>query len=435
MSQPNRDPGLTDPSIAASAADPELIAGAAAEHQVQPTARGFPVLLTALVSFSALSVDLILPALPNLIGYFKSDVPTAQLTVSVFIVGFAVAQLAYGSLSDRFGRRPTLLIGLAVYLIASLACTLADSMEQLIVGRFFQALGACSGIVVGRAIVRDVYGPKRAAKVLAYVGMVMGLVPAAAPILGGYLTVWFSWRATFIALAVFSLAVLLGVKFVLRETNLHRDPTALQPRRMAENFWLLLRSRPYMGYLLTMCLSYCAMFSFISMSSFVLNDHFHIATEDFGPYFSSLVIGYITGSMLAGRFTARVGTTRMILIGTILEVVAGGVLFGFVLANTQNIYAVLLPVMLLFCGVGLVVPNALSSAIGPYPRMAGAASALLGFIQAMMGATLSMVVARLHDGTPMAMAVAVFASACLAFVCFYALIWRREGHFVAQAPY
>ncbi|MGE0735648.1 MAG: MFS transporter [Alphaproteobacteria bacterium] len=185
MSQPNRDPGLTDPSIAASAADPELIAGAAAEHQVQPTARGFPVLLTALVSFSALSVDLILPALPNLIGYFKSDVPTAQLTVSVFIVGFAVAQLAYGSLSDRFGRRPTLLIGLAVYLIASLACTLADSMEQLIVGRFFQALGACSGIVVGRAIVRDVYGPKRAAKVLAYVGMVMGLVPAAAPILGG----------------------------------------------------------------------------------------------------------------------------------------------------------------------------------------------------------------------------------------------------------
>ena len=151
MSQKPGDPGLTDPSIAIAAADPQLIAGTAPEHQVLATARGFPVLLTALVSFSALSVDLILPALPNLITYFKSDVPTAQLTVSVFIIGFAFGQLAYGSLSDKFGRRRVLLAGLALYFVASLACTLADSIEQLIVGRFFQALGACSGIVVGRA--------------------------------------------------------------------------------------------------------------------------------------------------------------------------------------------------------------------------------------------------------------------------------------------
>ncbi len=185
------------------------------------------VLLTALVAFQALSTDMYLASLPALTRYFSTDVPTVQLTLSVFLIGSALGQLVYGPLSDRFGRRPMLCAGLSVYLASSIACVLAPTIESLIVARFAQAIGSCAGPVLGRAVVRDVHGPVRGARVLAYMSSAMATAPVVAPIVGSYLQVAFDWRANFVVLALFSLAVLLGVLALLAETNRTRDRRAL----------------------------------------------------------------------------------------------------------------------------------------------------------------------------------------------------------------
>src|SRR5574340_191554 len=180
-----------------------------------PHSSSLVVLLATLVALGPISTDLYLPALPALATYFGSDVSRVQLTLSVFLAGFAVAQIVYGPLSDRFGRRPVMLAGLTIYLLASVACAFAVSIDGLIAARFLQALGACAGPVLGRAIVRDVYGPVEAARVLAYISGAMAIAPMLGPMLGGWLTVLFGWRANFAALSIFSAAQLLATLAIL----------------------------------------------------------------------------------------------------------------------------------------------------------------------------------------------------------------------------
>jgi MFS transporter, DHA1 family, multidrug resistance protein len=283
--------------------------------------RVIAILLTALVAFGPLSTDLYLPSLPTLVRVFGTDIATVQLTLSVFLVGFAVSQLAYGPLSDRFGRRPVLIGGVTVFVLASAACMLAQSIEQLITARFLQALGSCCGPVLGRAVVRDVYGRERAATVLAYMAMAMAVAPAVGPLLGGFLTSLFGWRANFLFLVGFGVLILAAVWFLLDETNRHRDELALHPRRLAGNYALLLRSRTWLGFTVCIAATYSAMFAFISGSSFVLIGHFGLSPELFGLSFGTIVLGYMVGSFTAGRLSHRLGIDRMVRLGSTL---AGG---------------------------------------------------------------------------------------------------------------
>ncbi|WP_247886554.1 multidrug effflux MFS transporter, partial [Azospirillum brasilense] len=283
------------------------------------------VLLTALVAFGPLSTDLYLPSLPTLVTVFDTDIATVQLTLSVFLAGFAVSQLVYGPVSDRFGRRPALLGGILIYLVASAACALTDDIETLIVARFFQALGACCGPVVARAVVRDVFGRDRAATVLAYMAMAMTLAPAAGPILGGVLTEWFGWRSNFLLLTGFAALILAATWTLMGETNANRDETALQPGRLVANYALLLRDRGFIGQMLTVAFAYSGIFAFISGSSFVLIGRLHLTPAQFGGSFAAVVLGYAVGSFLAGRLSARLGGPRMIRTGTAVSL-AGGLL-------------------------------------------------------------------------------------------------------------
>ena len=235
-----------------------------------PPSFGLALLLTTLVALGPLSTDLYLPALPGMTVTFATDVARVQLTLSVFLIGYAVAQLFYGPVSDRYGRRPAMLFGLVLYLLSSVACMLAPSVDALIAARFFQALGACAGPVLGRTIVRDVYGPVQAARVLAYISGAMAIAPMLGPVLGGWLTEWFGWRANFALLALYA-AVQTAVVFrLLGESNAHKDPAATRPRRVLDNFRMLLAGESYPGYLLCVSFGYGALFSFISGSSFVL---------------------------------------------------------------------------------------------------------------------------------------------------------------------
>ncbi|HYD70685.1 multidrug effflux MFS transporter [Azospirillum sp.] len=375
------------------------------------------VLLTALVAFGPLSTDLYLPSLPALVGVFDTDIATVQLTLSVFLVGFAVSQLVYGPVSDRFGRRPALLGGIAIYLVASVACVFADSVGQLIVARFFQALGACCGPVVARAVVRDVFERDRAATVLAYMSMAMTLAPAVGPVLGGMLTQAFGWRANFVTLAVIAVAVLAATATLLRETNVHRDAEALRPSRLLTNYLRLFRDRGFGGHALTAACTYSGIFAFISGSSFVLIERVGLSPAAYGLSFAVVVLGYTAGSFLAGRLTLRVGGHRMVRLGTAVSSVGGLVGAALAWSGIVSVPAIVLPLFVFNLGAGLTLPNAMAGAVGPYPTMAGLASALLGFAQMGLAAVVGILVGHLHDGTsrPMMGAVALVALGAAAF--------------------
>jgi DHA1 family bicyclomycin/chloramphenicol resistance-like MFS transporter len=365
------------------------------------------ILLTTLVALGPLSTDLYLPALPTLAQAFATDAARVQLTLSVFLAGFAVAQLFYGPLSDRYGRRPVMLFGLALYLVSSLACMLAPGIDTLILARFFQALGACAGPVLGRAIVRDVYGPVQAARVLAYISGAMAIAPMIGPLLGGWLTVWFGWRANFAALTLFSAVQVAATFMLLGESNAHRDPEATRPRRIAGNFGDLLSARLYLGYLLCFSFAYAALFSFISGSSFVLIELHGLSPQWYGASFGFVVTGYIAGTVASGRLTLKLGPPRMVLMGALLGTAAGTLMAVLALAGVHSVWAILLPMVVFMVATGLVMPNAIGGALAPYPKMAGAASALMGFVQMSLSALVGIAVGHAYAGTAIPMATAI----------------------------
>jgi len=393
------------------------------------TARRGPalaVLLTALVAFGPMSTDLYLPALPGMTRALGADVATGQLTLSVFLAGFAVSQLFYGPLSDRFGRRPVLLAGVAIYVAAGVACALAPTIEALIGFRFLQALGACAGPVIARAVVRDLWGREGAARVLAYMAMAMALAPAVGPILGGQLIVAFGWRANFWFLVGFGAVVLAATLALLAESNRHRDPEAVRPARLARNYAILFGHRAYRGYVAVVAFSYSGIFCFISGSSFLFVEVIGLGPDLYGLCFTAIVVGYMVGSFAAGRLTTRLGIERMIALGTAIQVAGGLVMAGCAAAGWLGVVPVVGPFFVFMVGAGLTLPNAMAGAVGPFPTMAGLASALLGFFQMGVAALVGVAVGRGTErvfadlassggaeagraGLPMALAVAAVA--------------------------
>ncbi len=384
------------------------------------------ILLAALVALGPISTDLYLPSLPGLARAFATDVAEVQLTLSVFLAGLAGGQLVYGPLSDRFGRRPALIGGLVIYVAGTIACIFAPSMSVLILGRFLQAAGACAGPVLGRAVVRDVHGRDGAARILSYMAAAMALAPALGPILGGFLEVWFGWQANFVALLVYGAVGLAATLVMLPETNAHPDPAATRPLRLLTNYGALLRHRAFLGYALCNACAYSGIFSFISGSSFVLVDVIGLPPDQYGFCFAAIVVGYIVGSVIGGRITRRVGIDRMIAVGAAIAITGGAMLAagGWFGADRglAGAAVIVLPMMLFMVGVGFVMPNATAGGIGPFPHMAGAAAALLGFFQMTAGAVVGIAIGHLDDGTARPMSTAILLAAVAIAVAHHGLV-------------
>ncbi len=399
---------------------------------IRPESLAITVLLTMLTALGPISTDLYLPSLPSIQAAFATDVPTVQLTLSVYLISFAVCQLVYGPLSDRYGRRPVLILGVAIYAAASTACFFAETIEELVAARFFQAMGGCSGVVVARAVVRDVYGINRAAKLLSYMGTAMAMAPALGPILGGYLTVAFGWQSNFIVLSSFGIACLLGLIFLLPETNADHDPTAFDPPQMMRNFGRLLGHRSYRGYLFAGAFSYSGLFAFISGSSFVFINVLGLTADQYGYCFAAIVLGYMSGTQIGGRSVAKFGLKTMVLWGSLTSALAGITMAIFALSDVNSVAAVLVPMILYMVGMGLVLPNAAAGSIGPFPKMAGAASSLLGFTQYSIAALVGYVVSHAFDDSQAPMALAVALMGACSFLC-YLFIVRVSCDLVEEA--
>jgi DHA1 family bicyclomycin/chloramphenicol resistance-like MFS transporter len=387
---------------------------------VTPSPR-IAVLLTLLVAFGPVCTDLYLASLPDMARDLATTTPMVQLTLSAFVGGFAVMQLIYGPLSDRFGRRPMILGGIVIYVVASLYCVFAPTIEALIIGRFFQAVGACCGPVLGRAVVRDLFAREQAAKVMSYMASAMALAPLVAPTIGGWFHTWFGWRSNFVLLALFGIALAVLVWRMLGETNQHKDPQALSLGRMLANYRELLTHRLFLGYVLTQTAAFGGLFSFISASSFVLIDVMGMQPRYFGLAFAFAAGGYVMGGFAGAKLTHRFGIERMVFTGAIGCTSAGLVLAVLVWSGLakpggmDGIIMIMGSVMAFFASCALVLPNATAGAIAPFPRMAGAVSSILGFIQMSGGALAGGLVGVLYDGSarPLAAMMAVMGVASL----------------------
>ena len=385
------------------------------------------MLLTAIVGVGALSIDMFLPSLPTIAEVFGSDAATAQLTVTLFLAGLAVSQLAWGPLSDRFGRRRVLLAGLTLCALAGIACAFVPGIAGLIAARIVQALGAGSGPVIARAVVRDLYEPAHAARILAAMGTAQALTPILAPVIGGWVHALAGWQAVFLVQGAFGAVFVLTALAVVPETNIYADVSVSEPdrRRLAT----LLGHPRYLAYVLVAALMFGGQFAFITGSSFALIGLLGISPTIYGLCFAAVATGLMAGNFVSVRIGARLGIDTMLRAGTTIGAAAGIVMASLAWAGVASVPSVIVPMFGFAFGLGFVLPNAAAGAIGPFPRMAGLASAVLGFVQLSGSALYAVGVSRFYDGTlrPMTTAVATAGVAGLAVFSLLARAPARPG--------
>lgn len=371
------------------------------------------LIITAFLMMQPLSTDLYLASLPGLALTFAVPAATVQLTLSMFVVGFGLAQLIVGPLSDKYGRRPVVLAGVAVYVLASLACAAAPGIYGLIAARFAQALGCCTAVVIARAIVRDVYPPEQSVKVIAKASSWLALAPLTGPIIGSYLQVWYGWRAAFIVLSAFACLVWVLVWFKLSETNRQPDPKATAVSGLLRNFKIVLGHRNFWAYAIPGALSYGSIFAFISGSSLVLIKVLNLPTSWFGYCFAFGVSGYLTGTIVCRHLHKSIGDERAFLLGTTVSLSAGLLFLAMVLAGIAH-WSMIPPVMFLTMGAhGINFPITQSNAVAPFPQQAGTAAGLLGAFYSAFAFLVGSVVGLSYNGTlyPLAIIAACLGSA------------------------
>ncbi|TVR98641.1 MAG: Bcr/CflA family efflux MFS transporter [Rhodospirillales bacterium] len=407
--------------------DPAAVAGPARRQPagLHPGSLAVGALLTALVALGQISTSIYIPSMPSLVLVFDTTSAAVSWTLSSFLLGFAVGQLVYGPLSDRFGRRPVLLAGLALYVAASVACVYVTTIEGLVVGRLLQGMTACAGPVLGRAVIRDIYGAERSAEVFAYVGVAMAVSPAVAPIIGGYLQTWFGWRATFWFLAAVGFLLLVLVLRHLAETNSYRRAGTLRLAGLGSAYVTLLRSPRFNGYVLAVAFVFAGLMAFTAGAPFVFIDVLGVSPQGFGMLLAFNVAGFLAGSIAAGRLTRRFGLDRLLLVGVGTSLVGGLAMVAFGLAGIVSVAVIVGPGAVFSLGMGIVLPNGMAGAMAPYPTIAGAASAVLGFVQMLVSTLAVLLTGAFTPVSQLPMAAVIAGCTVVAFAAFVMLVWQR----------
>jgi len=347
--------------------------------------RGLVVLLAAVAALGPVATNLYLPALPAVREHFGASVAEVQATFSVSLVMFAFGILAWGPISDRYGRRAAVIGGLAIMVAGAIVSLTSQSLGWLIAGRALQAFGTATGIVTARAIVVDLYPVDRMAKVLASLTMVAVLGNSLAPVLGGLITAGFGWRAIFAVLVLAATAVGIVVWRRLPET---RPPGAHPPRagEMAATAWSLVRVPMFAGCVLQSAVVYATFLVFISLAPYVMVSALGRSPTEFGFYYLFIAAGYFLGNWSVGRFMARHDLHWMVVAGVLLSAAGAVAALAFVAAGLTHPLWIFVPIAVLSYGQGLALPNVTATAVSLAPQHAGVGSSTIGFLQQIIGA-------------------------------------------------
>jgi DHA1 family bicyclomycin/chloramphenicol resistance-like MFS transporter len=376
------------------------------------------VLLALLSAFTPLSIDMYLPALPVIAVDLRGTVGDIQLTLSAFMIAFGVGQIFYGPAGDRFGRRPVILGGLAVYILTSVGCAFAAAAGHLVILRFLQGLAACGGVVLARTMVRDLAERDQAARAMSLMMACTSIAPMLAPLIGGQILWFLGWRAIFWTLAAIGVVALAAAYFRLPETLRPEYKQPLVLKSILQRFGQLLRHRAFMGYAFTSSFQFAALLSFLSGSPFVFIERYGVAPRSYGLIFGSLIVFMTIGSLLNAHFAPRIGPGRILRYAVFVPLFAGAA--AIVLGGIEARYGTIgmWPIVLCFAPqiatISLIGPNSMAMALHRYPHMAGTASSLMGVMQFGLGALFGAVVGQTYDGTigPMTMAMGLAGILC-----------------------
>jgi len=354
------------------------------------------ILLAAVSALGPSSMQILLPALPIIRSTYTVSSEVAQLTLSLSMLAIAIGTLFFGPMSDKYGRKPIMLIGLCITIVGSIACWLANSIEWLIVGRFIQAFGGAVGLVLARAIVRDVYGAEEAARVIATLVMVMVVLPMLSPALGGELIARFGFHSVFVVTAVMCVFILVFLSYQLPETL--EEPVPFEGvQAMILTYFSLFKSRIFCGYAFCVTFVSVVFFSFIAAAPEIMVSVLKRPATEYGYYFIIIPAGFMTGNYVARHFNKALGLDRLIALGAGIGVTGICLALLLQLLGFNQPLALFLPIALATFGNGITLPNAQAAAINEFPKLAG--SGLTGFLQMGFSAVAAQFVAVIYNGT------------------------------------
>lgn len=388
---------------------------------LKPDTFALTVLLAALTALAPLSTDLYLPTLPDIGRAFGVSPAQVQLTLSGYLAGFAIGQIAYGPISDWYGRRSGFIVALACYCIGSLICLVAPSIEILIGARVLQAFGGSGAIVLARAVVRDLYSGARAGRELSLMGLVMAFGPVSAPLIGGILHTLFGWRASFAFLLLFGLGLMATVLRKMPETLGERPTDPASIRSMLTSYRDMLRNRDFVTYLSICVAAYTGVLCWLAGAPFVLQNLLGLTPLMFSIMFSLGAIGYLLGAMIATRIVTRAGINRVIGYGAMTMVLGGLVMSAAIATGLGSANVLVAAAAIWLIGLGLVFPQALAGGLSCFADRAGAASSLLGFSPQLVAAAAGTAVVATVGNTAWPLAIGVLTAGALVMVLWLSL--------------
>ena len=390
------------------------------------------LVLSMLLGIQPVTTDLYLPALPGLTSGFGAPTSQAQLTLSALLLAFGCSQLVWGPLSDRFGRRPILLCGLAVYVLASIGSVLAPSMAMLIVWRVLQGAAMGAAVMGARAMLRDLYLPADGARIMSKGASGLGVLAAISAPLGAVLAEWFGWRAALLAVTVFGIFALALVALRFQETLGQKNLQALRPANVLRTWAVIFSNPTFLAFSALSGASYAGLFTFLAASSFVFIKVLGLSRPQYGALMFFMCLSYLVGTFLCRWLLVRLGVRKTVGFAAGLTLLGGTVMGALAWAGVSNMWAVILPFYLYMVGHGVHQPCGQSGAVGPFPHAAGAASAMNGFLMMLMAFAMGGWLGTRMDGTVLPLTNGVwFWSICIA-VSAWTLV-RKYGDPVATA--